>query len=111
MLLLEALQLKQIELLKTPEGKEPFKIWLEKQEIHVQLKILSFIKRVSLGGSKKNIKALSEGLFEIKVDYGPGFRIYFGYLGDKMIILLGGNKGSQKRDIANSKKYWRSFYV
>ena len=51
------------------------------------------------GGAKKNIKALGDRVFEIKVNYGPGYRVYFGELDNVIILLLsGGDKSSQKRD-------------
>ena len=48
-----------------------------------------------------------KGLFELRMHMSPGFRIYFGKRGKKVVILLcGGDKGSQKRDISRAKKYW-----
>ena len=62
------------------------------------------------GGSKKSIKALKDGIFEIKITYGPGFRVYFAKDGDELIILLiGGDKKTQIRDIDKAKKLWRSY--
>ena len=51
-----------------------------------------------------------DGIYELSIDYGPGFRIYYGKKGSTIIILLaGGEKGSQSRDIAKAKRYWLDF--
>jgi putative addiction module killer protein len=48
-----------------------------------------------------------EGVWELRIDYGPGYRIYFGKKGTTIVILLTGrDKKSQDRDIAKAKKYW-----
>ena len=55
-------------------------------------------------------RELQDGVFELKEDFGPGYRIYFGVDGDEIIILLvGGDKGSQSRDIAKAKEYWTNY--
>ena len=66
------------------------------------------LKRISLGnfGDCKLLKEAS-GVCELRIDYGPGYRIYFGRQGGVLVILLvGGDKGSQGRDIAKAHKYW-----
>jgi putative addiction module killer protein len=100
--------MKRIEIFQTVEGNEPFTDWLESLGNVAQSKILAYIDRVSLGGSKKNVKSLGNKLFEIKVDTGPGYHVYFGELGDTIMLLLGGgDKGSQSSDIKLAKKHWR----
>ena len=50
------------------------------------------------------------GVLELKVDFGPGYRVYFGKIGSKCILLLcGGDKGSQKNDIQNAKIYFSNY--
>jgi putative addiction module killer protein len=47
---------------------------------------------------------------ELKIDYGPGYRIYFGQIGSKIILLLcGGDKSTQEKDILTAKEYWRDY--
>lgn len=58
----------------------------------------------------KNVRALKGGVFEIKIDRGPGYRVYFGEDGKFLILLLiGGDKGSQDQDIKKAKEYWRLY--
>ena len=57
-----------------------------------------------------DIRSLGDDLFEVRVFFGPGYRIYFGRINkEKIILLWGGDKSSQKRDIEKVKKYWKSF--
>jgi putative addiction module killer protein len=74
-----------------------------------RVKIRAYIDRVALGGSKKNRRSLGDGLNEIKIDDGPGFRVYVGLIGnDVMLLLGGGDKSSQARDIEKAHEYWRN---
>ncbi len=59
-------------------------------------------------GNTGNVKHIGEGISELKIDYGPGYRIYFTRRGNIVIILLtGGNKSSQERDIRKAKELVR----
>ena len=67
-------------------------------------RILVRIRRLSLG-NPGDVKPVGKGLLELRVDYGPGYRVYFVQRGKTLIILLaGGDKGSQKRDIAKAQR-------
>lgn len=84
--------------------------WLDSLDIRVQAKITAFVDRVAAGGSKKNIKALGDGVFEIKIDFGSGYRVYFGEIKKVIVLLLlGGDKRTQQKDIDLAKKYWREY--
>lgn len=64
------------------------------------------LRRVS-AGNFGNCKSVGEGVSELKVDIGTGYRVYFGRHGQALVILLcGGDKGSQQSDIAHAKAYW-----
>ena len=55
-------------------------------------------------------KPVGEGVSELRVDYGPGYRVYFGQKGRTLVVLLcGGDKRTQDRDIRLAKQYWREF--
>lgn len=102
--------MKQIEKYRTANGNEPFNDWIKELDTKSRVKIRTYIDRLALGGAKRNIKPVGDGVFELKIDHGPGFRVYFGRVGNVIILLLlGGDKGSQKRDILMAKAYWRHY--
>jgi putative addiction module killer protein len=99
-----------IEFYETEKGRIPFIEWLEsfKDETAKNL-ILARIQRLRLGLWGK-WRIISRNIFEVKVNYGPGYRVYYGKKGDNFILLLvGGMKRSQNRDIKLAKQYWSDF--
>lgn len=95
----------------TSTGKEPFTQWLDGLDLQARNVVTTRIVRVRLGnlGDCKPIKK-GDGVWELRIDYGPGYRVYFGKKGLALIILLlGGNKGSQDRDIEKAKRYWAAY--
>ena len=89
-------------------GKQPFADWLHKHDKNSQALVLARIARIRLGnfGDCKRIVG-GNGLHELRIDTGPGYRIYYGRVGETIVILLvGGDKGSQSRDIEKAKQYW-----
>lgn len=94
----------------TSTGKDPFTEWLEDLEADARLIIKARVARVMVGnfGDCKLLKDGS-GIWELRIDYGPGYRVYFGKKGTVIVILLlGGDKSDQNRDIAKAKRYWQS---
>ncbi len=96
----------EIEIYKTSSGKYPFDAWFERlREIHTRAKILTRLDRIKLGNFG-DCKTIGNGLSELRIHYGPGIRIYYSKIGCKIILLLcGGNKGSQTKDIKKAKEY------
>lgn len=91
-------------------GDSPFENWLKKLDNLSRAIVVRFVQRVATGGAKKSIKALKDGIFEIKITHGPGYRVYFAEDGDEIIILLvDGDKKTQSRDIDKAKEYWRNY--
>ena len=91
-------------------GDSPFENWLKKLDNLSRAIVVRFVQRVATGGEKKSIKALKDGIFEIKITHGPGYRVYFAEDGDEIIILLvSGDKKTQSRDIDKAKEYWRNY--
>lgn len=92
----------------TDTGKSPFSDWVKKLDPNTRAIVRTRIDRVSLGnfGDSKQIKD-GNGTWELRIDYGPGYRVYFGKKGTTIVVLLlGGNKSSQTRDITKAKQYW-----
>ena len=85
-----------IEIRKT----DTFSKWIDGlQDIRARARILVRIERLA-GGNPGDVKPVGEGVSELRIDYGPGYRVYFKKIGQKVIILLaGGDKKSQSRDI------------
>jgi putative addiction module killer protein len=82
---------------------------LESLEVAVRYRIVTYLDRFALGGSNKNVRSVGDNCFELKINTGPGYRIYFGEIGQTVILLLGGgDKSTQFRDIAKIKECWRS---
>lgn len=92
----------------TQTGKAPFTEWIEELDSGDRAIIRSRLARIRTGnlGDCKPIKA-GNGVWEFRIAHGPGYRVYFGKKGTTIIVLLiGGDKGSQVRDIAKAKQYW-----
>jgi putative addiction module killer protein len=77
----------------------------------VLARVLARLARLRQGGLG-DFKSVGEGVCELRVDYGPGYRIYFGQRGQTLVVLLcAGDKRSQDRDIRLAKQYWQEFKV
>jgi putative addiction module killer protein len=56
------------------------------------------------------VKSIGEGVLEYRIDFGPGYRVYFGRDGEELVMLLtGGTKKRQQRDVEAAKEYWRDY--
>ena len=92
---------------KDNAGKEPFVNWLEKLDKMSQIRIRKRIARIEIG-NLGDYKAIDSGIFELRLFFGSGYRVYFGMLGDTVVILLcGGDKSSQEQDIKKAISYWK----
>ena len=100
---------KKIKYFVKENGASPFEDWFNKLDYSIQAAAARIIQRVAKGGGKKSVKALKRGLFEIKMPQGPGYRVYFAKEDDLIILLYGGDKKNQSRDIGKAEKYWRSY--
>ncbi|MBN9134505.1 type II toxin-antitoxin system RelE/ParE family toxin [Phyllobacterium sp.] len=89
---------------------EVFTAWLDNlRDGRARVRIVERLRRFS-GGNPGDVKAVGEGVSELRIDYGPGYRVYFCVRGDIVIILLcGGDKASQDRDIKRAKVLAREF--
>ena len=99
---------KEIRYYVTPRGKSPFLKWIKGLEGRSRIAVGRLIQRVAQGGSRKSVKSLGHGVWEIKMT--SGLRMYFGQERSVIILLLmGGNKTTQVRDIEKAKQYWRTY--
>ena len=102
--------MRKVEYLQLPNGHEPVRDWLMELDELTRNRIRAHIYRVAAGGGKKNIRALGDSIFEIKMKFGSGYRVYFAEQGKSIVLLLlGGDKGTQERDIEKAKTYWREY--
>ncbi|OGQ99566.1 MAG: addiction module protein [Deltaproteobacteria bacterium RIFOXYD12_FULL_55_16] len=97
-----------IEYFVADSGKKPFKEWLAGlKDIAGRAKIRVRLDRARLGNLGDN-RPVGKGVLELKIAYGPGYRIYFALDGNRLILLLlGGDKSTQTRDIAKAREYWQ----
>lgn len=92
-----------------PEGKSPFHLWFEGLPAEAAAKVNTATTRVSFGNFS-NVDGVGTGVFEYRIDFGPGYRIYFGKAGTRRILLLGGGtKKRQQRDIDAAKARWEEY--
>lgn len=90
-------------------GHSPFAKWFNGLSREAAAKVTKALTRVEMG-NLSNAKALKGGLHEYKIDFGPGYRIYFGKDGDKLVILLGGGtKKRQQDDIKTALELWQDY--
>ncbi|MCP5111962.1 MAG: type II toxin-antitoxin system RelE/ParE family toxin [bacterium] len=94
---------------ETSSGRHPCLEWLRglrdgkgRGIIHTRL------RRVETG-NLRDCQPVGEGVYELVIDFGPGYRVYFGEDGDTVVLLQGGDKGSQKADIRRAIRYWREY--
>lgn len=88
----------------------PFDEWLrDLRDQNAVARVLGRIGRVRLG-NLGDCKPVGGGVSELRVDHGPGYRVYFGQKGDALVILLcGGDKRTQDRDIRQAQEYWGDY--
>jgi putative addiction module killer protein len=99
----------RIEEFVTDEDVSPFRRWFDALDHQAAAWVAIAIDRLSEGNTS-NAKSLGEGLGELRINRGPGYRIYFGWDGKMLIILLGGGtKRRQQNDIQAALRHWRSY--
>ena len=94
---------------ETADGKVPFRDWLgtldRATRARVQARVVRFEK-----GNLGDHKGVGGGVQEARVMFGPGYRLYFGQDGATLVLLLvGGSKGTQAKDIQRAQQYWRDY--
>jgi len=91
------------------EGGSPFGKWFNRLNAPAAAKVVTALVRMEQG-NLSNTKGVGGGVFECRIDFGPGYRVYFGNDGDVLIILLGGGiKKRQQKDIRNALTFWKEY--
>lgn len=94
----------------TPEGKDPFKDWASSlTDRMARARVLARVQRMA-AGNFGDCKPVDGGVWELRIDHGPGYRVYYARAGNRLILLLiGGDKRKQQADIATAIDYWQDW--
>lgn len=91
------------------DGRSPFEEWFSGLDAAAGAKVSVALARLEQG-NLSNAKGVGEGVLEYRIDWGPGYRVYFGRDGEVLVILLtGGTKQRQQRDIETAKELWADY--
>jgi putative addiction module killer protein len=106
----EATTPKQVIVYARENGKEPFTDWLYGlRDVMGRKRILARVSRLQQG-HYGDCEPVGEGVTELRLFFGPGYRVYFGEQDNTLIVLLcGGDKASQDHDIEQAKMYWKEY--
>jgi putative addiction module killer protein len=101
---------KQVLVYATSTGKEPFTDWLNNlRDIVGRKRILARVFRLQQG-NYGDCESVGEGVSELRLFFGSGYRVYFGECNNEIVVLLcGGDKDSQAKDIEQAKIYWQEY--
>ncbi len=90
-------------------GRSPFGEWFGELDPQTAARVDRYVRRME-AGNLGAAKSLRDGVFELRVDFGPGFRVYYGLAGKTLVILLGGgDKRRQAADIAAAVERWKRY--
>ena len=92
------------------DGGQPFTVWLAAlKDLEARARIRTRLARLSLG-NMGDCRALDGGVWELRIDWGPGYRVYFARIGAAVLLLLcGGDKTTQSQDIDRAKDYLKDY--
>ena len=91
------------------DGRSPFAAWSDRLNREASAKVAAALARIQQGNFS-NAKGVGAGVYEYRIDFGPGYRIYFGQDGDRLVILVGGGtKNRQQQDIATALARWQDY--
>jgi putative addiction module killer protein len=106
--MIPSLEVKILEYL-APNGRSPYAEWFEGLNAQAAAKVSVALTRLAQGNFG-NVKSVGSGVYEYRLDFGPGYRVYFGKEGNRLIILLGGgSKKRQQRDIGEAIARWQDY--
>lgn len=102
---------KELVFYESSTGKIPFQKWLSNlKDLRAQVKIETRLNRL-IKGNYGDCSPLRSGVSELRVDYGPGYRVYFGEMKNELVIVLlqGGTKKTQSKDIESAIQSWEDY--
>ncbi len=99
----------ELEIYQDRNGNAPFLQWLSAIRDKVTAaRIRGRLRRIEESGNLGDHRSVGDSVFELRLQFGSGYRIYFGKIGNNTILLLrGGDKGSQRQDITKAKVNWK----
>jgi putative addiction module killer protein len=90
-------------------GRSPYAVWFDHLNREAAAKVAAALARIQQGNFS-NAKGVGAGVYEYRIDFGPGYRIYFGKDGDRLVILVGGGtKNRQENDITLALDRWQDY--
>ncbi|MFI5098754.1 MAG: type II toxin-antitoxin system RelE/ParE family toxin [Candidatus Acidiferrales bacterium] len=90
-------------------GRSPFAAWFDRLNREAAAKVAAALARIQQG-NLSNARGVGAGVYEYRIDFGPGYRIYFGKDGERLVILVGGGtKKRQQEDINNALARWEDY--
>ena len=101
-----------IQTYRTDDDVEPYVAWLGAlPDRQAKARIVVRVNRMA-GGNLGDVKPVGDGVWEARIDYGPGYRLYYAQAGRRLILLLiGGDKRTQQSDIAKAHDYWNNWQM
>ena len=91
------------------QGHSSYADWFDALNAQAAAKVATAVTRMALGNFS-NVKGVGSGVFECRIDFGPGYRVYFGKDGERLVILLGGGtKKRQQQDIKAAVANWQDY--
>ena len=91
------------------KGHSPYRAWFDRFNAPAAAKVATAVTRLALGNFS-NVKGVGSSVFELRIDFGPGYRVYFGKDGEHLVILLGGGtKQRQQHDINAAIADWEDY--
>jgi putative addiction module killer protein len=101
---------REIFFFETRDGRVPFREWMNLVKGQpVYEKVVARLERIEEGNFGEH-RSVGEGVSELVINFGPGYRVYYGLDGaDIVILLVGGSKATQQKDIDAAKQYWRQY--
>ncbi len=92
-----------------PRGRRPYAAWFNGLNAQAAVKVAVAVTRLGQG-NLSTVKGVGAGVYECRVNFGPGFRVYFGKDGERLVILLGGgSKKGQQEDINDATDRWQDY--